>query len=153
MDHKVRVSTDSQMAVQALTQALQAKGLRVYRSFDLRSALAVMPDCGCPHHGTDQCSCQYAVLLVYGDAPSPAQVVAHGCDGKTSLSVPGANSLPTNLYGRILDIMADIFSQERARCDGPSMAAAARSKASAGRSSKCPVDGLSPSLSERSSSV
>ena len=153
MDHKVRGSTDSQVAVQALTQALEAKGLRVYRSFDLRSALAVMPDCGCPHHGTDQCSCQYAVLLVYGDTPSPAKVVVHGCDGQTSLSVPEANDAPTNLQGRILDIIADTFSQERARYEGRSKESAARSKASADRSSKCPADGWSPSWSERPSSV
>ncbi len=113
MDHQVQVLNDSQVVTRELTQALEARGMRVYLSFDLRTALDGLSDCGCPHHGTDQCSCQYTVLLVYGNAPSPAQVVAHGRDGQTWLSVPATDDRSTTLPERILDILTTTFSPER----------------------------------------
>ena len=97
MDQPVQIEMDCQVVVQALTQALEAQGMRVYRSFDLRTALAALPNCGCPHHGTERCTCQYAVLLVYGDAPSPALVAAHGRDGWTRLAEPQVEAPSTTL--------------------------------------------------------
>jgi hypothetical protein len=67
---------------QALTQA----GLRVVPTFDLQIARLAHPDCACPHHGTDACSCQLVILLVYGKQESPATLVLHGQDGKSWIS-------------------------------------------------------------------
>lgn len=145
MDHELLVSGESQTAVQALTQALEAQGLRVYRSFDLRSALVALPDCGCPHHATDQCNCQYAVLWVYGNAPSPAQVVAHGRDGQTWLSVLEADPSSAALQRRIMEILAKTFSQKPTLVDeSPPLEIPAESRTTHSPSNGCAVDG-SPS--------
>lgn len=65
-----------------LTQA----GLRVVPTFDLKIARLAHPDCACPYHGTDACSCQLVILLVYGKQESPATLVIHGQDGKSWIS-------------------------------------------------------------------
>jgi hypothetical protein len=83
----MQLALDCRDTIGALTGALEALGLRVYRSFDLRAALVGLPHCSCPHHGTEQCTCQYAVLLVYGAGSSPVQLVAHGRDGHTWLKL------------------------------------------------------------------
>jgi hypothetical protein len=59
---------------------LDKAGFYVEQSFDLRSALALVPNCTCPHHGTALCDCQNKVLLVYGQAKTPATLVVHGHD-------------------------------------------------------------------------
>ncbi len=69
------------------TQLLSKASLRVMRSFDLRSARAVHTGCTCPHHGTDQCTCQMVVLLVYGPSSAPVTLVAHGQDEQTWFSL------------------------------------------------------------------
>jgi len=66
--------------VAAIRRELVAAGFRVEQSFDLRSALTLVPDCTCPHHGTALCDCQYNVLLIYGQALTPASLVVHGHD-------------------------------------------------------------------------
>jgi len=66
-----------------LTQA----GLRVVPTFDLHIALMAHPECECPNHGTEQCSCQMVILLVYGKQDDPATLVIHGQDGKTWISM------------------------------------------------------------------
>jgi hypothetical protein len=64
---------------------LTRRGFRVVRSFDLRSALAPLTahvDCECPHHGTAKCTCQFVVLLVYGDpSAEPALSLSKGSGG------------------------------------------------------------------------
>jgi hypothetical protein len=65
-----------------LTQA----GLRVVPTFDLQIARLAHPDCTCPHHGTESCSCQLVILLVYGEQESPVTLVIHGQDGKSWIS-------------------------------------------------------------------
>lgn len=66
--------------VPLVCRELSAAGFRVEQSFDLRSALDLVPDRACPHHGTALCDCQYNVLLVYGQAPAPASLIVHGHD-------------------------------------------------------------------------
>lgn len=92
--------------VSRLVEALVANGLVVTQSFDLRvaasallygaefvgrdqfrSLLAIPDDCICAKHGTAECDCQMVVMLVYGEASSPATLVAHGHDGRTWLSL------------------------------------------------------------------
>ncbi len=66
-----------------VTQTLNAAGFRVEQSFDLRSALALVPDCSCQHHGTALCDCQYVVLLVYYRRAAPVTLVIHSHDGRS----------------------------------------------------------------------
>lgn len=72
---------------QALTAAFTRRGFRVVRSFDLRSALAGHADCDCPYHGTAQCTCQFAVLLVYGGAGAPVVVTVHSRDSQARVRI------------------------------------------------------------------
>jgi hypothetical protein len=65
---------------------LSRAGLRVVPTFDLQIARLAHPDCSCPHHGTEQCSCQLVILLIYGKQEEPVTMVIHGQDGKTWLS-------------------------------------------------------------------
>jgi hypothetical protein len=65
---------------------LSRAGLHVVQTFDLQIARLAHPDCSCPHHGTEQCSCQLVILLIYGKQEEPATMVIHGQDGKTWLS-------------------------------------------------------------------
>ncbi len=74
-------------AIAQATQLLIEAGLQVVRTFDLRSACADQPGGVCPHHGTAPCNCQLAVLLVYGQAETPAALMVHSCDDQTWFSV------------------------------------------------------------------
>jgi hypothetical protein len=60
--------------------------LQITMTFDLQEARHAHTDCTCPHHGTEQCSCQLVVILVYGHGPRPATLIAHGHEGKTWFS-------------------------------------------------------------------
>jgi hypothetical protein len=74
------VNSDCDEIAPAIRRALQTAGFWVEQSFDLRSALALVPHGICPHHGTALCDCQYNVLLVYGSAQTPASLIVHGHD-------------------------------------------------------------------------
>jgi hypothetical protein len=100
MTQSLLFNCNGETAAQAATQVLIRQGLRVVRSFDLHAALATHADCECPHHGTEQCSCQFVVLLVYG-APStstglaPVVVTTHSRDGQAEVEiVQDANTHP-----------------------------------------------------------
>ena len=79
--------TDSSTVVPAVMAALTGRGLLAIRSFDLRSALAAEVACECPHHGTATCTCQFVVLLVYGDAVQPVVLTFHCRDGQTQAQI------------------------------------------------------------------
>ncbi len=86
--------SDGEAAAQAVTAALTRRGLRVVRTFDLRSALAGHAghdagawDCTCPYHGTADCTCQFIVLLVYGEAGAPVVINAHSHDAQTQVRI------------------------------------------------------------------
>jgi hypothetical protein len=66
---------------------LTEAGYRIVQTFDLHVARLAHPDCPCPHHGTNDCTCQLVVLLVYQNNEDPATLVIHGQDGKTWLSL------------------------------------------------------------------
>ncbi|MDD5371392.1 MAG: hypothetical protein PHQ40_20110 [Anaerolineaceae bacterium] len=70
-----------------LTQALTNRGIVVNRSFDLQSTRAVHTGCGCPYHGTSQCTCQLIVLLIYQLQQPPLTLALEGRDGLTWVSV------------------------------------------------------------------
>jgi len=78
------IDVDCQIAAAWVTYRLEQLGLRVLRSFDLRTAACVSnPKDPCPHHGTRPCNCQMIVLLVYGQDGPPLSLVAHGYDQQT----------------------------------------------------------------------
>jgi hypothetical protein len=86
--------SDGEAAAQTVTAALTRHGLRVVRTFDLRSALAGHAgheagswDCTCPYHGTADCTCQFIVLLVYGEAGAPVVINAHSHDAQTQVRI------------------------------------------------------------------
>ncbi len=96
MSNWVHLSCDAEAAAEAVTAALSARGLRVQRSFDLRSARAGHSDCACPHHGTAQCTCQYVVLLVYGARGAPGVLTFHGQDAECTGEVVEDGDTPPN---------------------------------------------------------
>ena len=80
MQREFTVNQTCDEMVPTIRRELAAAGFRVAQSFDLRSALTLVPNCTCPHHGTALCDCQYNVLLIYGQAPMPASLIVHGHD-------------------------------------------------------------------------
>lgn len=68
-------------------QQLTSMGFRVARTFDLKIARLGHPECPCPHHGTENCTCQMVILLVYRKRGDPATLVIHGQDDRTWLSL------------------------------------------------------------------
>lgn len=87
MNDDILFKSDSETVVQTVTAMLTQQGCRVVRSFDLRSVLAAQPERACPCHGTSPCTCQYAVLLVYGDAAKPVSIIVHGHDKEVRLQL------------------------------------------------------------------
>lgn len=76
---------DCEKVIHQATQNLAAAGLRVVRSFDLRSACASFADNVCPHHGTAPCDCQLVVLLIYGVGTGPVSLILHSHQGQTEM--------------------------------------------------------------------
>lgn len=90
--YQVTINLDSEIAVERIVDRLEADGLQVIRSFDLKAARAAHVDCTCPHHGTEQCDCQMVVLLVYGGQEHPLTLVAHGKDGQTHFAIADSSA-------------------------------------------------------------
>jgi hypothetical protein len=89
MQSDLTLASSCEQTIAMLISTMALHGIRLERSFDLRTALHDQPDCPCPHHGTAQCTCQYVVLLAYEGAASapPAVLTAHECDGFTRVRV------------------------------------------------------------------
>lgn len=69
MGQTVVFGRPSDEVIAAVTTTLSQRGYRVMRSFDLQEARTHHEkNCPCPHHGTELCTCQYVVLLVYPQA-------------------------------------------------------------------------------------
>ena len=93
----VTIQADCEEATAQATLLLSSAGLQVVRSFDLRSARVAHAECTCPHHGTAECTCQFVVLLVYGQGGAPVTLVAHGHDGQTWLSLVDTPQQPADM--------------------------------------------------------
>ncbi len=93
-----------------IRRRLESAGLRVQQSFDLRSALLEVLNCRCPHHGTARCTCQYGVLLVYGQGGGPATLQAHGRDGLFWLTLAPASfpQIPRDLESAIVQALTNL---------------------------------------------
>ena len=87
MGDSVLFDSCGEAAAQVAAAGLTRHGFRVVRSFDLRSALTTHADCGCPCHGTAQCTCQFVVLLVYSEAGDPVVVTAHSPDALARVQI------------------------------------------------------------------
>jgi hypothetical protein len=85
MQRDLTLVSSCEQTIAMLISTMALHGIRLERSFDLRTALHDQPACPCPHHGTAQCTCQYVVLLAYEEAASapPAVLTVHECDGIT----------------------------------------------------------------------
>jgi hypothetical protein len=81
------ISGDHQAIIKQTINSLDTAGLQVMCSFDLQVARESHTNCACPHHGTEQCSCQLVVLLVYQNGKQLVTLVVHGHDSDTELSI------------------------------------------------------------------
>src|SRR5512142_422481 len=90
---------DTNQVVDLLTHELPRHEIQVIQSFDLQATRAVHAGCSCPHHGTDQCTCQLIVLLVYEGQNLPVTLVLEGRDGRTwvSLAVTPGKKVPPHI--------------------------------------------------------
>jgi len=77
--------SDCETVIHQVTQNLEAAGLRVVRSFDLRAACTSFAGNVCPHHGNAPCDCQLVVLLVYAVGSAPASLILHSHRGQTEI--------------------------------------------------------------------
>ena len=96
MTATISITADGEAVTRRVTDALVRRGFRVLRSFDLRSAVMGHHACPCPHHGTDQCTCQYVVLLAYALAGAPIVITAHGRDSVTEVQIVEDANAPTD---------------------------------------------------------
>jgi len=87
MNESVWFNADSATVMSAALAVFARRGLYMVRSFDLRSAQAAHAACACPHHGTAQCTCQFVVLLIYGDAAQPVVLTVHCREAQTQANI------------------------------------------------------------------
>jgi hypothetical protein len=93
--YTVKMTASFEDAVTLVTTALDQRGFRVVRSFDLAGTLDPDdPACSCPHHGTERCTCHYTVLLVYPppreSGPvdfAPHSIAIHARDGEAYIGL------------------------------------------------------------------
>ena len=64
---------------------LVAGGISVVQSFDLKSTRALQDECTCPHHGSNKCTCELVVLLLYRAVGGPLTLTLDGHDGQTNV--------------------------------------------------------------------
>jgi hypothetical protein len=109
----MRVAAEWQQTVDLLEAFFAEQGLSVVRSFDLQTARSELHDptaCTCPYHGTDRCTCQYIVFLVYGDGEDPLSLVVHGHDQWTQIAIEHEAGAPTQSW---LERVARLFPVAR----------------------------------------
>jgi len=83
----VAIGGSSDRIVAAVWSALLRRSYNLVRSFDLQDAITHhVEGCGCPHHGTTPCACQYVVLLAYppGRLPAPPRVLTIHANQQTA---------------------------------------------------------------------
>ncbi len=87
MTESLLLGCDAEVAAQAATAVMIRRGLQVVRSFDLHTVSGAHGDCTCPYHGTADCTCQYVVLLVYGESSAPATLTFHSRDAQAQAQI------------------------------------------------------------------
>ncbi len=114
LDVQVYIHAPSKVVAGQLKGLFEARGLRVYRSFDLQAALERLPRCGCPYHGQAACTCQYTVWLVYAPHDPPVLVILHGRDDKTWITLSADEVLASRAYDAVTELRRQ-FSASRER--------------------------------------
>ena len=94
-----------------LQEALIAAGLEIQRSFDLQAARASHTGSICPHHGTEQCTCQMVVLQVHGQDVSPVTLVLHGYESITHIGL--VDSPQQNSDRVMVEIVLEALNQRQ----------------------------------------
>jgi hypothetical protein len=107
-DHLTTIQVDSEISIDRVINWLSMGGMQVFRSFDLQIARKAHSKCPCPYHGTEKCSCQVVILLVYDQGEEPFTLVAHGRDGKTSFSL--AKQISYSKNDRLAEEILELFS-------------------------------------------
>ena len=113
-----------EQAAQKAIENLSQRGFHVVRSFDLHGATD--GSCDCPPHGTDRCSCQYVVLLVYSDTGGPAVVTAHSRDDTSHVEVVADPNVPPDagmvdaIFATLVDASGTFAGLPCAPLSGPS---------------------------------
>jgi hypothetical protein len=70
--------------LEPLKKQLADAGFWAIQSFDLQSTRTLHEEgCTCPHHDTNQCTCEMVVLLVYPASGDPVTVMLDGRDNRT----------------------------------------------------------------------
>lgn len=70
--------------LEPLKKELVEAGFWAFQSFDLQSTRALHEEgCTCPHHNTNQCTCEMVVLLVYPASGDPVTLMLDGRDNRT----------------------------------------------------------------------
>jgi hypothetical protein len=81
--------------LQWINQRLVTANLRPRQTFDLHGARVGSHGFVCPTHGTNECDCQMAVILVYDGAIEPVTLILYGNNGQAWLSIAeDANQKP-----------------------------------------------------------
>jgi hypothetical protein len=124
LNESLLLDCDGELAAQVVTEVMTRHGLQVIRSFDLRTTRAVQTGCVCPYHGTVDCTCQYVVLLVYGETGVPATVLIHGRDAQAHLRiVRDASQRPgARLVEQIMEALLETILQIQVSASAPHLA-------------------------------
>ncbi len=126
MDYTVRIDQPNKQIIPDLIQALERQELHAILTFDFQHARSPHVSCGCPHHGTEACNCQYAVLLVYDPQYGYEvyrTITIHGRDEQVWLSllkkpasarqiVPAHKTLETKLLEILFRLAAPTQTRE-----------------------------------------
>ena len=118
MQESILIQLEGEPALIVLSETLTRAGFCVSRSFDLRSAMAALGSCTCPNHGTDACTCQFAVLLAYAlPTGSPIVITAHSSGPCTYVSfveepgrAPGA-ALAETALAAVLEVAGSSYTR------------------------------------------
>jgi len=95
-----------------LKKELEAEGFVVFQSFDLQSTRVIHETCSCPRHGSEKCTCELVVFLLYRPIGGPITLILDGCDGFTNiyLNVVSENALRSGSIGAIEKAIWDVTS-------------------------------------------
>ena len=98
--------------VEAVTAVLEGRGYQVVCTFDLQSALGHhVEHCPCPHHGSEECPCQYVVLLAYpqttNSGRAPHVLIAHGYGQVTQVGLQDDSSLTEEEHFALTSALID----------------------------------------------
>jgi hypothetical protein len=112
MDHTLQVNRPSRQVTTELIGELERQGFHVMQTFNLQLARSHQVDCHCPNHGTEQCTCQYAVLFINDPQQThkvSRTVTIHGKDDEVWLSLlknsASQNQANAELERRLLAIL------------------------------------------------